>query len=402
MSDNLRQRLPEFYKQVSDNLDSTIQFWLQHSIDKKEGGFFTCLEADGTVYDTTKYSWPICRQVWTLARLYKEVQRFHVPHILEAITKGAEFIMKHVKNQSTGRCYLSLTREGKPLKLQRTIFSEAFYVMAMSEMYRVTSEDQYKKEAMSTMKNIIHWVRVDNTEIGLSVTPPSRTSSLAVPMILLMLIGQLEIMEPAHEASFSDLAQWCIDEVLKHAIKRDGVFAVLESVGEDGQELSGCSGRLMNPGHAIEAGWFLLERAIKHGRKDLQTLALEAFISSSFQRGWDAEFGGLYSFLDVEGRPPMQLEWDMKMWWPHNEAMIAFLMAYKHTGDEEYLKKFAQVFDYSFQHFVDVHHGEWFGYLSREGKVKINAKGGQWKGCFHIPRALMMCEKILHEVLQSS
>ncbi|KAK3739777.1 hypothetical protein RRG08_028216 [Elysia crispata] len=97
----------------------------------------------------------------------------------------------------------------------------------------------------------------------------------------------------------------------------------------------------------------------------------------------------------------MQLEWDMKMWWPHNEAMIAFLMAYKHTGEKDYLNNFAQVLEYSLNRFVDREHGEWFGYLSREGHLKIKAKGGQWKGCFHVPRALMMCEKLLHELIQT-
>ncbi|KAK3739776.1 hypothetical protein RRG08_028215 [Elysia crispata] len=251
MADGVKQRLQEFYK--------------QHSVDEEYGGFFSCLEADGSVYDCSKYSWPMCRQVWMLARLYHEVERFHLPRILEVASKGAEFILKHVQKEATGRCFLSLTREGRPVKLQRTIFSEAFYVMAMSEMYRVTSEDRYKVRADTTMSKIIHWVRVDNSELGFSVTPPTQVSSLSVPMILLMLIGQMETVEPGRVAEFSSLAQWCVEEISKHVIQRsdsEGLM-VLESVGKNGGEISGSSGRLMNPGYAIEAGWFLLERAAK-------------------------------------------------------------------------------------------------------------------------------------------
>ena len=50
--------------------------------------------------------------------------------------------------------------------------------------------------------------------------------------------------------------------------------------------------------------------------------------------------------------------------------------------------------------FVDKEKGEWFGYLSREGNVSIKAKGGAWKGCFHVPRALLMCEQMLSKLLE--
>ena len=43
--------------------------------------------------------------------------------------------------------------------------------------------------------------------------------------------------------------------------------------------------------------------------------------------------------------------------------------------------------------------GEWAGYLDRQGRVKMDFKGGPYKGCFHLPRALMLCENILHQLL---
>ena len=52
--------------------------------------------------------------------------------------------MDFVKRADTGKCYFCLTRDGKPLKTQRTIFAECFYMMAMSELYRATSTDLYK------------------------------------------------------------------------------------------------------------------------------------------------------------------------------------------------------------------------------------------------------------------
>lgn len=77
---------------------------------------------------------------------------------------------------------------------------------------------------------------------------------------------------------------------------------------------------------------------------------IESFITKPFNVGWDSQHGGLFYFLDVDQHSPVQLEWDMKLWWPHNEALIAFLMAYKYTQNREYLEKFYAVFDFTFSH----------------------------------------------------
>ena len=97
-------------------------------------------------------------------------------------------------------------------------------------------------------------------------------------------------------------------------------------------------------------GWFLLKLAIEEGDSKLQEIAIRDFIERPFEHGWDGEHGGLFYLLDVDGWCPTQLEWNMKLWWPHNEAMVAFLMAYQKTRDTHYLDKFLQIFDYSYKH----------------------------------------------------
>lgn len=39
----------------------------------------------------------------------------------------------------------------------------------------------------------------------------------------------------------------------------------------------------------------------------------------------------------------------MKLWWPHSEAMIAFLMGYSDSGDPTLLHLFYQVAEYTFR-----------------------------------------------------
>ena len=125
---------------------------------------------------------------------------------------------------------------------------------------------------------------------------------------------------------------------------------MLEKVTKEGKEISGAEGRLLNPGHAIEAGWFLLQYATRTENYELARIAIDKFIEQSFDTGWDDTYGGILYYLDASGFSPTQLEWNMKLWWPHAEALIALLMAYKETSDQRFIEKFDLVFQYTFAH----------------------------------------------------
>ena len=61
------KKLAEQYK--AELLDRVMPFWMQNSIDHEFGGYYTCIERDGTVYDTDKCIWLQGREVWMLATL---------------------------------------------------------------------------------------------------------------------------------------------------------------------------------------------------------------------------------------------------------------------------------------------------------------------------------------------
>ncbi|MGN0976946.1 MAG: AGE family epimerase/isomerase, partial [Faecousia sp.] len=96
---------------------------------------------------------------------------------------------------------------------------------------------------------------------------------------------------------------------------------------------------------------------------------------------------------------PEAYEHDMKLWWPHNEALIASLMIYRDTKDEKYLDIFYQVLDYCKTYFAD-EYGEWYGYLRRDGQPTQPAcKGSTFKGPFHVPRCLILVEQMMTQIL---
>ena len=113
--------------------------------------------------------------------------------------------------------------------------------------------------------------------------------------------------------------------------------------------------------------------------------------------GWDKEYGGIYYFMDRNGCPPQQLEWDQKLWWVHIETLISLLKGYQFTGDRKCLsglKKYTIIRGHTLR---IPEYPEWYGYLNRRGSA-ATFEGGKWKGCFHVPRGLYQCWNILKDL----
>ena len=364
-------------------VDNVVPFWQAHSIDRECGGFFTCLDRDGSVYSTDKYVWLQGRAVYMWSQLHRHVDPSR--GWLELARQGAAFLRSHGRDRRTGRVYFSLNRHGQPLHIQRKIYSEVFYVLAMCEMFTATGQAAFLDEAQE-----VFWMTYDlwrNPEkLGrpqFAGTP--RLCTLADPMVFLSMI---EALRPATgDARYDDVASQMQTATLRHI--RPDRRLVLENVTPEGTELDTPKGRLLSPGHAIEMGWFLLHHALHTGDAALTRQSLD-IIEWSFERGWDETFGGLFYFLDAAGQPPTQLEWSMKLWWPATEALYATLLAWTVSGQDKFLAMHERMREWSWRHFRDPAHGEWFGYLDRQGHPTHSLKGGEWKGFFHLPRTLLL------------
>jgi N-acylglucosamine 2-epimerase len=193
------------------------------------------------------------------------------------------------------------------------------------------------------------------------------------------------------------LPQKTLDNVLGETVQEvmtdflDPVRGLMfESVSPDGSHVDCFDGRLINPGHGIEAMWFIMEIANRRGDATTINRAVDV-VMNILDFAWDKDYGGLYYFMDADGHPPQQLEWDQKLWWVHLETLVALAMGDRLTNRSDCWEWFQKVHDYSWSHFADPAQGEWFGYLNRRGEVLLHLKGGKWKGCFHVPRALYLC-----------
>jgi N-acylglucosamine 2-epimerase len=369
-------------------LDSILPFWMKHSVDQQNGGFFTCLDQFGQVYDTDKFIWLQGRQVWCFAYMYNNIEKKQ--EWLDIAKHGADFLIKHGRDEE-GNWYFSLTAEGKPLVQPYNIFSDCFATMAFAALDKASPSDEYKKIALTTFDNII--ARRQNTKGKYNKNFPGTRSlkNFSLPMILCNL--SLELEHIIGKEKVNELVPDIVHEVME-VFYQPKLGLVLENVNIDGSFADCFEGRLMNPGHTIEAMWFIMDLGIRLNDTSLIDKAVSIMLNT-LEYGWDKEYGGIFYFLDIQGHPPQQLEWDQKLWWVHVEALVALAKGFQHTGDMRCKEWFDKVHDYTWSHFKDQQYGEWFGYLNRRGEVLLPLKGGKWKGCFHIPRSLYQVWKTL-------
>jgi len=381
--------LGKYRRIMSDGLfGSVLPFWESKGLDTEYGGIRTCLDRQGNVFSAEKGVWQQGRAGWMLANLYRTHSASE--NWLTFSKSCLDFLQAHCIDPADGRLHFIVGDDGTPFRKRRYIFSEFFYIMACAEYYAATGDTSYLVESRRYY-DFLTTIREDPSKDPFKITPKFLPTApamrgLAGDLVWLLVTRTMRVCDPENETQYVQTEKQLIEDIFKYHFKEE--FGVLlESVGPNGEYIGSLSsGRIVNPGHCLEAVWYLVREA-----EELQDPALiervERVYKGAMKHGWDQKYGGLLYFVDVEGNPPQAYEHDMKLWWVHNEAIISAIMLYRLTGKEEYLADFEKLMDYSLEHFCDDEFGEWYGYLRRDGlPTEPIAKGNIFKGCFHVPR----------------
>ena len=384
------KNLEETYKE--ELLKHIVPFWLEKSQDNEFGGYFTCLDRKGEVYDTDKFVWLQAREVWMFSTLYNNVEKKQ--EWLDCAIQGGEFLKKYGHDGNLN-WYFSLTQDGKPLIEPYNIFSYTFATMAFGQLSKATGKAEYAEIAKKTFDIILSKRENPKGKWNKAHEGTRNLKSFSLPMILCNLA--LEIEHLLDKDFLERTIDECLHEVLNVFYRPELGGIIIENLNTDGTLSDTYEGRLINPGHAIEAMWFVMDLGVRLNRPELIQQAVDITLKM-IDYGWDKEFGGIFYFMDRKGFPPQQLEWDQKLWWVHVETLISLIKGYQLTGSQACLGWFEKIHEYTWTHFKDPEYPEWWGYLNRRGEVLLDLKGGIWKGCFHIPRGLYQVWKTLEKI----
>jgi len=382
----------KYYKETKDILmNDFVSFWTERSVDKEYGGYLCGFDRNGDLFYEDKSVWQQGRSLWMFSKLYNEFGK--KSEWLDAARSGYEFINKYCFAENN-HMYFRVTRDGSPLVERRYYFSEAFSIMGFAEYYKATGEASVKERAI-WLYNLFLKYYTTPMFFQPKVNPDTRIRK-GHSIVMIMLNVSQAMREIDNNPIYEKMIEDCLKTLTTVFIKPEHK-ALFETVDENGDFIDTPDGRFLNPGHSMETAWFMMKEAVVKKDKSLMELAIKV-TEWSLERGWDKEKGGIFYFVDLHDMPVFSLEWDMKLFWVHCEAVVALTYAYWYTKEERYLEWFEKIFDYSYHHFKDPGYPEWYGHLHRDGTPISQIKGSDWKGPFHNVRAFMVLNQLFEHL----
>ena len=372
-------------------LDGIVPFWARHGVDSEYGGVLSCMTEDGKPVSTDKYIWSQARWVWTCSALYNRIEKR--PEFLTWARSTIDFLLRHGRDEK-GRWVYHTTREGQVVEDAISIYADCFVVYGLSEYCRAVRDPGLLALAKDIFASIQKRIEAPGfAETAPYKLPPNRRCH-GIPMILTEVAG--ELARTANDADIARAADEHARIVMDHFVRPERKCLV-EFLDRDYRELPPPEGSFVMPGHAMESMWFQMHRALarKNDRKTI--LAAAEVLRWHLERGWDKEYGGIFLGVDAEGHPPFLPNSEMKLWWPHTEALYALLLAHELTGEKWCEQWFDRVYEWSFAHFLMSDVGEWRQRLDRSGKPATTLVALPVKDPFHLPRALILSLELLRE-----
>ena len=407
-----RTRLKSFYtSQIEDNF---WPYW-EKFIDEDNGGLFTCINNNGTeIVSKDKYSWSQGRFLWLLSYLYSlsqtNILKIDSKKIKEASYKLKDFILSNCILDDKKVVFLTdekgkLKVDSISGKIDASIYADCFVIIGLAAFSLYFKDKDVFNKSYDLYQSVIKRIKKNNYNSE-PYPIPKDLSAHSIPMILVNVESELLLAAKALKAE-KKLKE--IKTCLKNHIKE--IMGKFQSNGlinefvctEDKEKIKKKYEILLkhkNPGHAIESMWFVIEADELLGRKSNIKLAKDVILNS-INIGWDKSEGGLLRFVNSDGCRPGDSEnedryeklinntWDMKLWWPHSEALYALLLINRYSNDREIFEWFDKVFNYTFSVFPNTEIGEWIQIRKRNGEAEEKLVALPVKDPFHILRFLI-------------
>lgn len=385
-------------------LTDNVPFWEERICDRNYGGFLQGYNRRGELMDTDKYGWFVGRTMSTFGSLYHQAEQ--KPLWLDIVKSGREY-MKGSFCAGKGRYNYQLSRQGSVKKGTTSIFTDVFAVEGLYE-YLQCMEGEQKAEGLKYTENLsdILFDNIQNPQVLLQegIREGFQKHAICFMQTLVALKSRA-----AFGNRYRDILTQCVEKTL-YEFASDTYQAPFENIGTDGKPKLEKEGRIIDPGHTMEALWFSMEAGKECDNKKYIERA-QVVLDWVIDRAYDEEFGGFYQHVDIDGavkdkeflessyagRP---VAWNDKVWWVQAEGLNALLMSALYNENERHFSYFLKQYDYVEQYFRDKEYGEWFALLKRDGSILSDEKGFELKGPYHVPRCLMTMKLLITEYIK--
>ncbi len=301
----------------------------EHFYDKKNGGFYWSLNADGSPLDTKKQAYAQGFMIYGLSEYYRLTGDSHAYTLAY---ETYELIEKHFRDRTNGGYIEALAADWTP----------------MADV-RLSDKDENTPKSMNTHLHILE--------------------------------PYTNLYRAKADARLKESIQHCIDIFTDKIINAEtGRFMLFFDMEWKSQA------NIDSYGHDIEGAWLLYEAAEVIGdteRMERLRPISKRLVDITISEGFDGNSSVYYEKVDGH------LDTD-KHWWPQAEALVGLTDTWRLTHEEKYLELAKNVWKFICDKLVDRKGGDWFWRVNKDGQVAYDdCKAGFWKCPYHNSRAII-------------
>jgi cellobiose epimerase len=384
------KELERYKKQLKGELAAILQFWQQNTVDTKFGGFYGRLNNSNKIFsESPKGAVLNSRILWAFSAAYNlTINRTY----LATAQRAFQFFTEYFIDKINGGVFWTVDYKGQPLDTKKQIYALSFAIYGLSEFYLAGKIQQAKDAAIELYRLIVDhsydeinggyiealsadWKEID--DLRLSYKDANEKKSMNTHLHLLEALANLYRIWP--NENLKDRIDELIYIFIDHIIDTDTCHLHLFF-----DECWNVKSNVISYGHDIEAAWLLPEACEVTGNKELiaKVKSKSIQLANAATEGLDEDGGMWYEY-----NPARDSLIKEKHSWPQAESMVGFFNAWQLTGDETYLQRSLNSWNFIKDHILDTKNGEWFWGVRNNYDIMNEDKVGMWKCPYHNSRA---------------
>lgn len=387
-------------REVRDELTTHIlPFWTDEMQDQKYGGFYGRMDGNNMIHPLAPKGGILnARILWTFSAAARHLRQ---DMYMDMARRARDYILTFFFDGTWGGTYWSVDHTGRPADTKKQIYSQAFFIYALSE-YTMATDDAACKEAAIRLFELIERHSFDPVHHGYFEAFDRQWQPLEDMRLSEKDANEKKTMNTHLHIleAYTNLYRVWRDELLAKKLRSLILLFTEKIIDPVSHHLNlffdeqwNRKSRVISFGHDIECSWLLAEAADTLGDRVLAGTVKQKClkVAAAAVEGIGEDGGLMYEADPVAGHRD-----DDRHWWPQAEAVVGFYHAYELTGDIRYLDIAENCFHYIRNSLIDPANGEWYWSIKADGTInRKDDKAGFWKCPYHNSR---MCLEIMQRV----
>lgn len=384
-------------------LDRILNYWIIHTIDSRNGGFFGKIDHNNIVYtNSPKGSVLNARILWGFSAAYNQNQN---PVYLEMAKRAFDYFRNYFVDGIYGGIFWTVDFQGTFLDRKKQIYALSFAIYGLVEYHRACDDAYALALAKQLFQDIEkysfdpenggyleafgqNWKEIKDLRLSVKDANEKKTMNTH----LHVLEAYTNLYHVWQDGFLAKQIRGLINDFLQHIIdtKTNHLILFFDETWQPKSET-------VSFGHDIEGSWLLLEAAEVLGDERLILLVTEASVKMARAA---ADGIGTDGSMYYEHEPAQDCLVKERHWWVQAEAMIGFLNAWQITGEQVFYDRFEKVWQFVQSKIIDHEKGEWVWGLNEDDSLMTGQdKVGLWKCPYHNSRAML---EVIHRLKTAS